>query len=215
MTLMFLVILLSTQPVIETVMEERGQRIAEMLLGSVSPSQLMAGKLAGCVAGSLTIVTVYGVGALAVAQYYHVLHLVPLRIVPWFLVYQVLAVLLFSSLFMALGACVNDRKEAQSLQMPLMLLIVLPMFVWFNVVRQPTGSFATWVSFLPPGTAMLMVLRMAATPDVPVWQPVVGVLILLTATGVCVLAAGRVFRIAILARGQTPKVQTTAAMGLH
>ena len=171
MMLMFMVILLAAQPMIETVMEERSLRIAEVLLGSVSPSQLMAGKLLGCVAGSLTIVVVYGLGALGLAQYYDVLHLVPLGIVPWFLVYQVLAVLLFSSLFMAVGACVNDRKEAQSMQIPLMLLIVFPMFVWFSVVQQPTGNFAMWMSFVPPATAMLMVLRMAASPDIPLWQP--------------------------------------------
>jgi ABC-type Na+ efflux pump permease subunit len=186
-------------------MEERSQRIAEVLLGSVSPSHLMTGKLLGCVAGSLTIVLVYGLGAVGVAYYYGVLNLVPLGIVPWFLVYQVLAVLLFSSLFMAVGACVNDRKEAQSMLIPLMLLIMIPMFVWFSVVQHPTGTFATWMSLVPPATAMLMVLRMAASPDIPLWQPALGVLILLAATGVCVFAAGRIFRIAILAQGQTPK----------
>jgi ABC-2 type transport system permease protein len=205
MMLMFMVILLAAQPMIETVMEERSLRIAEVLLGSVSPSQLMAGKLLGCVAGSLTIVVVYGVGALGLAQYYEVLSLVPLEIVPWFLVYQVLAVLLFSSLFMAVGACVNDRKEAQSMLVPIMLLIVFPMFVWFSVVQQPTSDFALWTSLVPPGTAMLMVLRLAASPDIPVWQPAVGVLILLAATGLCVFAAGRIFRIAMLAQGQLPK----------
>ena len=205
MMLMFMVIILAAQPMIESIMEERSLRIAEVLLGSVSPSQLMAGKLLGCVAGSLTIVLVYGLGALGLAQYYQVFNLVPLGIVPWFLVYQVLAVLLFGSLFMAVGACVNDRKEAQSMLMPIMLLIVFPMFVWFSVVQQPTGNFAMWMSFVPPGTAMLMVLRIAASPDIPFWQPAVGVLILLAATGLCVFAAGRIFRIAILAQGRVPK----------
>jgi ABC-2 type transport system permease protein len=205
MMLMFMVILLAAQPSIESVMEERTLRIAEVLLGSVSPSQLMGGKLLGCVAGSLTIVLVYGVGALGLAQYYEVLNLVPLGIVPWFLVYQVLAVLLFGSLFMAVGACVNDRKEAQGMIMPIMLLVVFPMFVWFPVVQQPTGNFAMWMSFVPPGTAMLMVLRIAASPDIAIWQPLVGVLILLAATALCVFAAGRIFRIAILSQGQTPK----------
>ena len=135
------------------------------------------------------------------------LHLVPLGIVPWFLVYQVLAVLLFSSLFMAVGACVNDRKEAQSMLIPVMLLIVFPMFVWFSVLQQPTGNFAMWMSFVPPATALLMVLRITASPDIPLWQPVVGVAILLAATGLCVFAAGRIFRIAILSQGQLPKLR--------
>ncbi len=207
MMLMFMVIMLAAQPMMESVMEERSQRIAEVLLGSVNPSQLMAGKLLGCVAGSLTIVLVYGLGALGLAWYYRVLNLVPLGIVPWFLAYQVLAVLLFSSLFMAIGACVNDRKEAQSMLIPVMLLIVFPMFVWFSVVQQPTGNFAMWMSFVPPATALLMVLRMSASPDIPLWQPAVGVLILLAATGLCVFAAARIFRIAILAQGQLPKLK--------
>ena len=207
MMLMFMVIMLAAQPMLETVMEERSQRIAEVLLGSVSPSQLMAGKLLGCVAGSLTIVVVYGLGALGLAHYYGVLGLVPLGILPWFLVYQVLAVAMFSALFMAVGACVNDRKEAQSMLIPLMLLIVFPLFVWINVVQQPMGSFATWISLVPPGTAMLMVLRLAASPDIPLWQPAAGVLILLAATGLCIFAAGRIFRVAILTQGQLPKLK--------
>ena len=207
MMLMFMVIILTAQPMLETVMEERTLRIAEVLLGSVSPLQLMAGKLLGCVAGSLTIVLVYGVGALGLAQYYQVLHLVPVRIVPWFLVYQVLAVLLFSSLFMAIGACVNDRKEAQNMLIPIMLLIVFPMFVWLSVVQQPTGRFAMWMSFVPPATPMLMVLRLSASPDIPLWQTVIGVFVLLAFTFFCVFAAGRIFRIAILSQGQLPKLK--------
>jgi ABC-2 type transport system permease protein len=207
MMLMFMVIILTALPMLETVMEERSLRIAEVLLGSVSPSQLMAGKVLGCVAGSLTVVVVYGLGGLGLAQYYGVLGMVPLGILPWFLVYQALAVLMFSSIFMAVGACVNDRKEAQGLLIPIMLLIMFPMFVWLSVVQQPLGSFATWISLVPPGTAMLMVLRLAATPDIPLWQPAAGVLILLAATGLCVFAAGRIFRIAILTQGQLPKLK--------
>jgi ABC-2 type transport system permease protein len=205
MMLMFMVILLAAQPMVESIMEERTLRIAEVLLGSVSPLQLMAGKLLGCVAGSLTVVVVYGVGALALAQYYDVLGLVPLALVPWFLVFQVLAVLLFSSLFMAVGACVNDRKEAQGMLMPIMLLIVFPMFVWFSVLQHPTSNFAVWISLVPPGSALLMALRIAASPDIPLWQPAVGALILLVSTGACVFAAGRILRIAILSQGRAPK----------
>ena len=108
---------------------------------------------------------------------------------------------------MAIGACVNDRKEAQSMLIPVMLLLMIPMFVWFSVVQQPTSSFALWMSLVPPATPMLMVLRIAATPDIPLWQPAVGMLILLAATALCVFAAGRIFRIAILSQGQLPKLK--------
>jgi ABC-2 type transport system permease protein len=132
--------------------------------------------------------------------------LVPLRIVPWFIVYQILAVLLIGSIFMAVGAAVNQLKEAQSMLMPIWLLLMFPLFVWFQVVRDPLGSFATWLSFIPPATSLMMVLRMGSTAAVPLWQPLLGILVMLAATLVVVFAAARIFRIGILAQGKAPKM---------
>ncbi|MGO9108750.1 MAG: ABC transporter permease [Thermoguttaceae bacterium] len=206
MMLMFMTIFLAAQPMLESVLEEKSQRIAEVLLGSVNAQHLMAGKLLGGLGGSLTVVVTYGGGALAVAWYFDVLHVVPLRIVPWFLVYQILAVLMFGSLFMAVGAACNQLKEAQSMLMPIWLLLMVPLFVWLDVVRDPMGSFGMWLSFVPPATPLLMVLRLCASAAVPWWQPALGILVMLAATWLCVFVAARVFRIGILAQGKTPKL---------
>jgi ABC-2 type transport system permease protein len=206
MMLMWLVIFLVTQPMLECVLEEKSQRIAEVLLGSANAFQLMAGKLIGGVAGSLTVVLIYGVGATGVAWYYDALDLIPLRVVPWFLVYQVLAVLMFGSLFMAVGAAVNERKEVQGLLMPVYLIMMIPLFVWFQIVRDPTGDFATWISFIPPATPLVMVLRIGASTAVPLWQVLAGIAVTLASTLVCLFAAARIFRIGILAQGKTPKI---------
>ncbi len=206
MMLMFMVIFLAAQPMMESVLEEKSQRIAEVLLGSANAFQLMVGKLIGGVGGSLTVVAAYAAGGCALAWYYEAFRLVPLRIVPWFIVYQVLAVMLFGSIFMAVGAAVNQLKEAQSMLMPIWLLMMFPIFVWFQVVRDPMGSFATWLSFIPPATSLMMVLRMGSTAAVPLWQALAGIVIMLAATLVCVFAAARVFRIGILAQGKTPKM---------
>jgi ABC-2 type transport system permease protein len=206
MMLMFMTILLAAQPMLESVLEEKNQRIAEVLLGSVNAPQLMAGKLLGGVGGSLTVVAAYAGGGVAVAWYHDALHLVPLRIVPWFLVYQILAVLMFGSLFMAVGAACNQLKEAQSMLLPIWMLMMVPLFVWFQVVGDPMGSFGTWLSFVPPATPLLMVLRLCASTAVPWWQPALGILVMLAATWLCVLVAARVFRIGILAQGKTPSL---------
>jgi ABC-2 type transport system permease protein len=206
MMLMFLTIFLAAQPMLESVLEEKTQRIAEVLLGSVNTVQLMAGKLLGGVGGSLTVVAVYACGGLAVARYFGVLHLIPLRIVPWFLVYQVLAVLMFGSLFMAVGAACNQLKEAQSMLMPIWMLMMIPLFVWIQVVRDPLGNFGTWLALVPPATPLLMVLRLASSAMIPWWQPVLGVFVMLAGTWFCIFVAARIFRIAILAQGKTPKL---------
>ena len=206
MMLMFMVIFMGAQPMLENVLEEKSQRIAEVMLGSANATQLMAGKLLGGVAGSLTILAVYAAGGYAVAYHYEVTQMVPLRLVPWFLVFQVLAVMLFGSLFMSVGAAVSQLKEAQGMLIPVWLLMWFPMLVWLQVVREPTGSLATWLSFVPPTTPMLMVLRMAASDTIPLWQPLLGIVVLLATTLLCVFAAGRVFRIGMLAQGKTPKL---------
>jgi ABC-2 type transport system permease protein len=206
MMLMFMVVFLAAQPMMESVLEEKSQRIAEVLLGSANAFQLMIGKLIGGVGGSLTVVATYALGGGALAWYYDVLNVVPMRIVPWFIIYQVLAVLLFGSVFMAVGAAVNQLKEAQSMLMPIWLLLMFPIFVWLQVVRDPMGNFATWLSFIPPATSLMMILRMGSTASVPFWQPALGIVVMLAATLVCVFAAARVFRIGILAQGKSPKM---------
>ncbi len=206
MMLMFMVVFLAAQPMMESVLEEKSQRIAEVLLGSANSFQLMIGKLIGGVGGSLTVVAAYAVGGCALAWYYDSFRLVPLRIVPWFIVYQILAVMLYGSIFMAVGAAVNQLKEAQSMLMPIWLLLMFPMFIWFQVIRDPMGSFATWTSLIPPATSLMMVLRMCSTAAVPVWQALAGIVVMLAATLVCVFAAARIFRIGILAQGKAPKM---------
>jgi ABC-2 type transport system permease protein len=204
MMLMWMVIFLGAQPMLESVMEEKSQRIAEVLLGSANCFQLMLGKLLGGVGGALTVLGVYGLGGYALALYYQVADLVPLRVVPWFILFQVLAVLLFGSVFMAIGAAVNQMKEAQGLLLPVWLVLMYPLFVWLQVVREPNGSFATWLSLVPPGIPLMMVLRIGATSAVPLWQPLAGAVLMVAFTLVVVAAAGRVFRIGILAQGKAP-----------
>jgi len=182
------------------------QRIAEVLLGSVSPTQLMMGKLFGTVGVSLTIVVMYLAGGYAAMKYSGFGDYFPPGLAIWFVLYTALAVLLYGSVFSAIGAAVSDLKEAQSLLTPVMLVLVAPMFVWLNVLKEPSSTFSIVASLIPPATPMLMIMRQAVPPYVPIWQPLLGIALVLLTTLFCVWAAGRIFRVGILMQGRGAKV---------
>lgn len=206
MLMMFMVIMLAAQPMLESVLEEKSQRIAEVLLGSCNPTQLMSGKLLGTVAGSLTVFAFYAVGGYLFAANQNYLDMVPFDILPWFFLFQVCGVLFYSSIFMAIGSAVSQLKEAQSMMMPVWLMLVLPLMTWFVLVQKPDGALAFWMSMFPPTAPTVMVLRMSTGSTVPVWQILLSLLVLIAATGFCVYLAGRIFRVGILWQGKAPKL---------
>jgi len=206
MMLMFMVVMVGAPPLMQSVLEEKMQRIAEVLLASIAPFPLMMGKLLGMVGVSLTIATVYLVGAYIGIHRAGYGHFFPVHVVWWFILYVSLAVLMFGSLFIAVGAAVSDLKESQSMIMPVMLVVVSPMFVWMNVVKEPSSTFSTVVSLIPPMTPTLMVLRQTVPPGVPLWQPVLGAVLVLLTTIVSVFVSGRIFRVGILMQGKGAKV---------
>ncbi|MGB2984671.1 MAG: ABC transporter permease [Phycisphaerae bacterium] len=206
MMLMLMVVMVSASPLMQSVLEEKMQRIAEVLLGSVTPFQLMMGKLIGIVGVSLTMATIYLVGAFFAVHRTGFGQLFPAHLVWWFVVFQIMAVLLFGSVFAAIGAAVSDMKEAQSLMTPVMVVVMVPLFLWVPVVKEPVSTFATVVSLIPPATPMLMILRQSVPPGIPLWQPLLGVVLVLATTTACVFVAGRVFRVGILMQGKGANV---------
>ena len=198
MVLMFMVILMAAQPMLESAMEEKSLRISEVLLGSVTPSQLMGGKLIGNVAGSLVIFVLYGSGGLFLLNSQGLSDKIPASVLPWFLLFQLLGVLFFSSIFLTVGASVNELKEAQTMLLPVWMVLMAPMMVWFVAIRDPNGVVSTTLSFFPPSCPMMMVLRLASGTTVPFWQPPLAAIIMLVSTFLIVRTAGRIYRAGLL-----------------
>jgi ABC-2 type transport system permease protein len=200
--LMFMMIFVGASPLLQGVLEEKSQRIAEVLLGSVRPFPLMLGKLLGTVGVATTLGAVYLGGAYVAAWHYKLTEYLSPEIVAWFLVYQTLGVLLFGSLFISVGAACTSAQEAQTLLMPVMVVAMLPLFVLVNVISEPNGALATGLSLFPTAAPTLMVARLSLTPGLPLWQPLLGVVLVVLATLACVWAAGRIFRVGLLAQGK-------------
>ena len=206
MFLMFMVIMATTTPLLNSTLEEKTQRIAEVLLSSIPPFELMVGKLIGIVGVSLTMATMYLTGAYVALNRMGYAQFFPWQSVWWFVGFLSLAVLMYGSIFIAIGAAVSDMKEAQGMMTPVMLLVMTPMFVLQNVIREPGSTLSLVMSLFPPATPMLMIIRQTVPPGIPLWQPVLGVVLVILTSLVCVFAAGRIFRVGILMQGKGARI---------
>ncbi len=186
------------------------QRIAEMMLGSIRPFELMMGKLVGLMGVSLTLAALYLGGAYWAAHHFGMMELISPTILAWVRAYLILAILMYGALFIAVGAACADIRDTQTMLWPVMLLAMLPLFVWINVAKEPASTFATAISFIPTATPMLMLIRVAVPPGIAWWQPALGLVLMAVTTVFCVYAAGRIFRVGILMQGKGASVRDLA-----
>lgn len=202
--LMFMLVMGGSMPLLTAVMEEKMERIAEVLLASITPFQFMTGKILGSISVSLTTAAIYVLGAVITMNQIDMGTAIPYHVIPWFFIYLILSVIMTGSGMAALGSACNDNKDSQNLQFPAMLPILLPLFVMVPVMQNPTGSLSTWLSLFPPFTPMLMLARLATPVTIPAWQPYVGLAGVVLFTILSVWIGGRIFRTGILLQGQKP-----------
>lgn len=137
MLLLFMVVMSSAPALLNTVLEEKMQKISEVLLASVSPFQLMLGKLFGTVLVSLTLSTLYLVSVAWMLWKFGLLGHVPGHLFAWFFLFQLLALLMFGSMFIAVGAACSEIRDAQNLIVPVMMVLLIPMLTWMAVLQSP------------------------------------------------------------------------------
>ena len=201
MMLMFMMSMMGAMPQLSAVMEEKTQRIVEVILGSITPFQFMLGKILGGLAVALTSTLVYLGGGTLFMQWRGFESYIPYDIFPWFVVNLVILLFMLGALMTSLGSVANDAKDAQSLSFPAMFPMMIPLFVMVPVLKEPLSTFATWLSLIPPFTPMVMTLRLASPVTIPAWQPWVGLIGVLLFTLLVVWAGSRIFRAAILMQG--------------
>ncbi len=201
---MFLLVMSTTPQLLNSVLEEKMSKVSEVLLGSLTPFELMMGKLLGNTAIAIVLATLYLAGGYGLAMYYGYADAITPGIMAALGIFVVLAITLYGSLFMAVGSACDDLKDAQSLMMPIMLLSMLPLFVWVNVLKNPSSGLSVGLSLFPPASPYLMLMRMAMRPAPPAWQ--VGLAMVGTALTalLCVWAAAKIFRTGLLMQGKTP-----------
>jgi ABC-2 type transport system permease protein len=198
------------QALMTSVIEEKTNRVVEVMVSSVSPDTLLGGKLLGVGAAGLTqmvawaltmgLVGLYvGSGAVAAGAVPEV----GLGTLVAFVTFFLLGFFLYGSLYAAVGAAVNSMQEAQNLILPLMSPVILAMMFMPLVLRSPDSPLAVTLSLIPLLTPLLMFLRISVLAP-PWWQVALSVLLTaLTIWGV-VWTAARIYRVGILMYGKRP-----------
>ncbi|MBK9119608.1 MAG: ABC transporter permease [Phycisphaerales bacterium] len=204
MFLLFMGTFAISQGLLTTLIEEKGSRVIEVLLSAVSPTQLLAGKIVGTACVGVVLMAVWGsVGVLA-ARRFDVLELVNTYRLVMALLYFVPGFLLIAALLAAIGSACNELKEAQSMAFPLSLVTMIPVITWYYIAEHPTSTFSLLLSYLPPVTPFVMILRICGDPTTPLWQIFTTLALLWVSVVVMMWAAARVFRVGVLMYGKPP-----------
>lgn len=204
--LLIMVMMFGAAPNLGVIAEDKMQRVFEMLLGSATPFELMAGKVLASLGASLTSSVFYIVGGLLVLAGLAMFQLAPLDLLPWFFAYLIANVVMLSAWAAALGSASATPQDAQHMAFLLILPIMIPIFVLAPIIQQPNGVLAVVMSFIPPFTPVVMLLRQALPGGVPWWQPWVGLVGVIVCALLVLWGASRIFRVGILSQGKTPKL---------
>lgn len=222
--LIYFILLIYGSQVMMGVMEEKTNRIAEVMVSSVKPFQLMLGKIIGISLVALTqfmiwvvcIFLVYFAGkamgsgnAIASSMVEGIQHSfssvnLPL-ILGCFAFYFMGGFFFYSSLYAAIGSAINeDVREAQSLSFPVTLIIIFSIFMMTVAIRDPNGQVAFWGSILPFTSPIVMMARLpfGVPGTVPVWQLVLSMVLLVVGFLFTTWVAAKIYRTGILMYGK-------------
>jgi ABC-2 type transport system permease protein len=204
-----------SQMLLTNTIEEKSSRIIEVLLSSVSPVELLAGKIAGMAATGLTMIgswVLFIFCAVKILPYLFgssggvdlsALLRDPIYLAS-FVVYFLLGYLFYASLLVGLGSVCNSLKEAQNLMQPIIILLLLPLMAMVPVGQDPNGTLARILSFFPPFTPFVMMNRSAGPPAL--WEYLATTVLLIISVAGVLWTSAKVFRIGILMTGKPPRL---------
>lgn len=203
MMLMFL-IMTSGQLLIRSVVEEKQNRVIEVLLSSCTSQDLMTGKILGLSGLGLVQMVIWLAGITAVMTKTGSV-LFEFEVVFYSFLYFLLGYLLYAGIFVTAGSPVTTEQEAQQITSYVTLLLIFPIVLAVPVMQDPSSTMIRLLSFIPVLTPAFMVLRMPVQMP-PTWE-ILSTLALLAASALGMMwAAGKVFRIAILVYGKRPSL---------
>lgn len=199
--------------VMRGVIEEKQSRIVEVIISSVKPTQMMLGKLIGIGLVGLTQVGVWALSAALLSMFGASIFSsrgvsfpkIPPILFVYFVTFFVLGYFLYATLYAMVGAMVSSEEDAQQAQMPVTLVIVVPMMLFGMVMANPNSGASIALSLIPFFAPTLMMMRIAVI-NPPVWQILLSMAIMVVTILACTWLAAKIYRVGILMYGKRPSL---------
>ena len=212
--LIFLPVLLYGQEVMRGIIQEKTDRVVEILISSMTPFELLSGKILGMAAVGLTqiaiwvtmggVLAVYGAAA-ALAAGVNLSQFLRPALALWFVVFFVLGYLINVCIYAVGGAIVTSEKEAQQVLSPVIIVMMVPWFLVMPIVMNPDSAFSTALSLIPIYTPITMFIRLLVS-EPPFWQVGLSILLAIGTILAFFWVTAKIFRVGLLAYGKRPTI---------
>lgn len=219
--ILYMAMLLYGQFVLRSVLDEKRNRVVEVVISAVTPGRLMLGKILGVGSMGMTqlgiwalcagLIGLLGVPMLAAslpqADLSQLGGLLPgVEVLVLLLVYFILGFFLYSSLFAAVGAMCNTEEEAQQANFPVMMLVIVPFMLQMFSLQGDAFPWMDWAALFPFFSPIMMFPR-AVSGAVPWWMVGLSLVLMVIAVGATAWVAGRIYRVGILMQGKRPTMR--------
>lgn len=200
--MLMIMILTSGQMLVRSLVEEKSNRIVEVLVSSCSPTDLMLGKILGISMLGLVQLALWGLIGVVLVLALDIGNL-PLDNIWLMLLYFVLGFLLYAAIFVAFGSLASTEQEAQQMTGYLTMLLMLPIIIAFMATQSPNNPVLVILSMIPLLTPQMMFMRLPITTP-PLWEIALSLFILVCSIIAVAWIAGKIFRTGILLTGKRP-----------
>jgi ABC-2 type transport system permease protein len=202
--LIYISLMIQGQRVAQGVVEEKSSRVVELLLSTVRPWQLMAGKVAGIGLVGLAQILLFGMAGVALASGLGLLHIsisAAVGTVVWLVVWYLLGFVLYAFALAAAGALVSRQEDAGAVVMPVLVPVIAGYILGISILPGHPGSrLCEILSIIPVFSPTLMPMRLAMG-SVPYWQTIVSILLAAAAIPLLAGLAGKIYGNAVLRTG--------------
>ena len=203
--LLMMMVIYSGQLLVRSLIEEKSNRLIEILISSCTSEQLLAGKILGLSALGLTQIFIWSLIATALvggavippAAFDNILIM---------LVYFIVGFIFYTTIFVGIGSIVTTEQEAQQMTTYISLILIMPVVVAMPAIQNPESMMVKVMSYIPLTIPSIMLLRFKIAP-VPLIDIVISLSIMFVSTIVTLKIAAKIFRIGILSYGKKPTIK--------